>query len=1557
MRASDEERIVKSNPMLDGAESMRWPFGGVATGLHHVHSHLLSFFLLLLVCMYCHPPAAPRLSNSHSCALHRPIQVEMIKEAILTHGQKTFRGSVVVNLDLSMLGMIEERLGIDFSSMEKSERRTFMRQHKIAIVKLLGSEDSIFEQCASDSEDENLGKESEDRAANEVEDDNLSKMSDATGLGHDNTALDLSSSLKSNPEDDNSGGADSPKDDDGSFRKSGDPNAMVAEEGPETLGGPDASSQSVKLRDSDSESKSGENWASPPDSIGDITASPFYEGVLLSWDAPQDNGAPILEYIVRYVAVEHKEEQPEKSPSSPSNRAKSANKPNSSAEDVGTEGGSALDGQEIHEVSVTGEESNDEGPSPAKTGGSEKNEPLPPPPTSLRVVDLKGGYDYIFSIVARNVKGCGKPVFSEQVSPSAVVEAKSKDELPKIFRRFGIDVSKSDHVKQSIDIMWSRYEKNEFYFEVNSKKQLVMHVIRLDIFVHRNSSSSYNDIEVVVETYSQTNDERLREVNEVPHKILPKNEPWQKAIRKIIADLFVVDEDDMKLVSFDQRIEKPTNSDIIPGLKVTQHNLRAFVKVQGLPPTSKFHTLQTVRSSNPTNSSSTIHHYFEWMDIRKYYVQRREAIKSRRRNTNMESVSGMDFSSHIQVDPFGRPLTDEHGYALSSSDPRRILVEQLMQKLYEGCESLFYSVLASTDSTSCLLQVQLFDKAGISQETSLCKIGTAKRIITECITLDKLDSFCPENVPQRSPSKPLIMDSMGGIKLQLSNANWVDSNRLGVSRVELVSMLEDVISWESDNRLQQHRAKIMEGDASTVKTTTSQGTVASEDSSDETESATSCESWEKNVELDDYFTMDRITQGKELRPFGDAMKVIAEVFGEILAQLSMTTATLDESCDLVENYQILHLLNVAIIDNDKGTTLADIRPTEKIFAKLFYEKIVSAQKSPTMVDFYSKAPVVGPTPENFHGNSILLDSNAKLWFAGDTGRFIERGHVLTAMCKFEVLLIVEHLKLPVTIEDINTATSADQLAKWLTVSRDIALAIIISRDRGGAFKDREEIFQRVAATTATAVVREKLIELLLTNKECKKAVESAKKFTSGLMTWRDVRTVERYDEAFEPRVEFVWEMVTMLRRKVLLYVKGRNFNSSHHKMGLLSFFLRSSISLEMSSSQRQCAYNAAIQLSKVLYPNFSNSMSSSRGDTTFWGKSTHTQRALTEEEFQTELVHYKIDCASRFSSVIDSFRHRTLEVMRHNVSLRVLSDVDRDELRIMQGDVNSRRVRDQLYASSQMRHWDSPTRGSSDEAVSLLFKELFPPKNYSVGLPMAANAAKIFIIGPSKSGKSVLCEKLLVRILATKQIKRDYGIVPVLIPITRLLLNYFKELEECGDDGKEGKEEEEQQHKKETTPDEGEKDAECITKARGSAPGDYEGGGEEVKAAGRVAWGGSNNETKDQGNKPDEQGRAATKGSNDGAASSKDDPGKTPDFIDTYFHQECSRFSRRYQALKKLQNDFKLLFIFDGLDEAGAFRERIEQYINEKFRSRNQMVVVTSRQPPFNPGNFSLYNW
>ena len=179
----------------------------------------------------------------------------------------------------------------------------------------------------------------------------------------------------------------------------------------------------------------------------------------------------------------------------------------------------------------------------------------------------------------------------------------------------------------------------------------------------------------------------------------------------------------------------------------------------------------------------------------------------------------------------------------------------------------------------------------------------------------------------------------------------------------------------------------------------------------------------------------------------------------------MTTATEDPSCDLLEDYHISHLLHVCVLNipTDDKSYPSYVSKSARRFVSFFDQRIVEAQQSSSHVQYYIDAPVVGPTPENFHSDSILLDSQSKIWFAGDTGQFIERGHVLSALCKFEVMLIVDYLKLPVTISDINKARGSFQLSEWLTISPDVALAIIECRRRGGAFEDKEELINRVSA--------------------------------------------------------------------------------------------------------------------------------------------------------------------------------------------------------------------------------------------------------------------------------------------------------------------------------------------------------------------------------------------------------------------------------------------------------------------------------------------------------------
>ncbi|GMH98240.1 hypothetical protein TrVE_jg14275 [Triparma verrucosa] len=1418
--------------------------------------------------------------------------VEMVKEAFLSHGSKTFRGSVVVNLDATAVGMLEKKLKIDFSGMNPAQKHEFMKQHRVSIVGLLGAENGgkpLFQRAEGFGDDKvwTVDEEEED------DEDDMSRISDLTGPGFNQVLAEFQKNLTNQTNDSTpsssvvhaTASAPSPA---VNLAGSTTDSLETPEIQPESVSETNPAEDPLSAADDLANMRKTFVNATPPGPPEDFSAHPFYEGVALSWMAPmEDPMVPLTGYLIQYT--KHHQKKPKRASVAP--LQKDSVDDATSITSNSAPGDSVASGaDEVHEIKIL----------------RSQTDPSQGLPTSYKLENMKGGYDYFFRITAFNAVGASQTVSSKKVSPSAIITAKSKDDLPVIFQRFGIDFSKVENVKQSLDELWGRYEKSEFYLEVNQKKELVMHIIRLDIFAQRSLNNNNNDIEVVVETYSQTNDERLREINEVPHKILRKNEPWQRAIRKIAADLFVVDEEDLKLLSFDQKMDKPSSSDVFPGLKVVQHNLRAFVNVQGLPPTSKFHTVQTTNASGIT---STIHHYFEWMDIRKYFVQRREAQKLQRKTIYQSGgASEAANNSNIQVDPLGRPLTDEQGYPLSNHDPRRILVEQLVHKLYEGCDSLFYSVLASTNSINCLLQIQIFDKSGIAQDATLCKIGTAKSIAMECMTLDKLDAFCPENVPQREDSKPFMMDSMGGIKLKLSMSEWVESKLKGEAHIDLVSTLGEVLNWESDKRVQQYEAQ-EEKDRQQSDESDAQDDSDSDSGNEHDDEGI----WEKNFEVDDYFSMDHFNRELGSRPFGDAMKVIAEVFGEILAQLSMTTAVEDPFCDLIEDYQIKHLLRSGIITNEGFKV--EIKASDRKFIELFHTKINTAQQMPSHVEYYGETPVVGPTPENFHGDSILLDSNAKLWFAGDTGKFIERGHVLSAICKFEVLLVTEHLKLPVTIHDINSAVGAGQIANWLTVSHDVALSIITCRNKLGNFASREDLFDKVKAVS-TAAVKQKVNNQLLTDQECKVAIADAAKFTSGLLCWHDLRKTARFADSYHPRMEFLWELICLLRRKLLLYGKGKQlYNSLHHKTGLLSFYLRSSMSTKRSMSQRQSAYNAALQICRVIYPSFTIlPRIGGRVKSQFWEQSTFAQRALTEEEFQLELIHYKIDCASQFSNVVDSFRHQTMEVMRHNLSLKTLTDAEKEQMMLLHSEIGTRKVKDQLYGTSKMKHWNV-TDETSDEGVNVLLRNLFQNSLTSQHNParasiLGSSAAKLFIIGASKSGKTTLCGKLVIRILASKQIKRDFGIVPLLIPVHKLVMHYAKEVEESDDRA----------------------DEDLGENKEGEKSDDGDGDGDDVDNGPEKAW-------EEPGEKDEKKGEY-----------------ERVDLLDAYFHQECSKFSRRYQALKKLQSEFKLLFIFDGIDEAGPLREYVEGYINDKLKNRNQMVIVTSKQPPL-PSNLTLYRW
>lgn len=80
--------------------------------------------------------------------------VEMVKEAFLSHGTKTFRGSVVVNLDATAVGMLEKKLKINFSTLNPVQKQEFMKQHRVSIVGLLGAENGgkpLFERAEGET--------------------------------------------------------------------------------------------------------------------------------------------------------------------------------------------------------------------------------------------------------------------------------------------------------------------------------------------------------------------------------------------------------------------------------------------------------------------------------------------------------------------------------------------------------------------------------------------------------------------------------------------------------------------------------------------------------------------------------------------------------------------------------------------------------------------------------------------------------------------------------------------------------------------------------------------------------------------------------------------------------------------------------------------------------------------------------------------------------------------------------------------------------------------------------------------------------------------------------------------------------------------------------------------------------------------------------------------------------------------------------------------------------------------------------------------------------------
>ena len=115
-----------------------------------------------------------------------------------------------------------------------------------------------------------------------------------------------------------------------------------------------------------------------------------------------------------------------------------------------------------------------------------------------------------------------------------------------------------------------------------------------------------------------------------------------------------------------------------------------------------------------------------------------------------------------------------------------------------------------------------------------------------------------------------------------------------------------------------------------------------------------------------------------------------------------------------------------------------------------------------------------------------------------------------------------------------------QLAEWLTVSPTIALAIIAARTRGGAYMSKEDLLNRVSAAK-TKAVRTKIEDLLVTEEEQQAVLSSVARFTNGLLCWHDLRKISQPPDVLSPRMEFAWDAVSMLRRKILLYLKTKTY--------------------------------------------------------------------------------------------------------------------------------------------------------------------------------------------------------------------------------------------------------------------------------------------------------------------------------------------------------------------------------------------------------------------------------
>ena len=398
--------------------------------------------------------------------------VRVIKEASIKHGKKVFRGSVVVNLTLEEMVRVQDTLGVDFGTMSDQERGTFMRANRVSVLGGVGREkEGLWKELKTLAGQKRNEEEEEEGSVHgsvvsELTTNEVMKGGrvDQLNLGHGSRGNELSLEEQSTttvesiprPVHQLAGSFAA-----GRFDEEGDAGSPAVNLDPETTPPTTADDEPASLADLRHLVS-----AVPPAAISSLTAAPFYEGVFLTWDHP-DTTSAITKYVVEYTKVVHVSRQQKKEDENSNNfgNFEGVNGADDGDDKSLLTQDSSLDHQPPMEDSKTTITL-----SPPTTNSS--------PPNSVKIKDLSGGFDYLFSITAHSAVGVSPATKSRKVSPTSVVVATSKEELPIIFQRFGIDMSRAENVKQSLDTLWSRYQNNEFYLEVNTKKQLVMHVIR-----------------------------------------------------------------------------------------------------------------------------------------------------------------------------------------------------------------------------------------------------------------------------------------------------------------------------------------------------------------------------------------------------------------------------------------------------------------------------------------------------------------------------------------------------------------------------------------------------------------------------------------------------------------------------------------------------------------------------------------------------------------------------------------------------------------------------------------------------------------------------------------------------------------------------------------------------------------------------------------------------------------------------------------------------------------------------------------------------------------------